>query len=84
MCRISSSEYTRPLRTFSLLYFFVVSNSVCIFHVLGLTLDKNKPSDSWDPDVRTESNDATAGYRGEHTLLVKQVRCFTWYSRIRV
>lgn len=38
----------------------------------GLTLDKNKTTDSWDPDVRTESNDAAPGYRGEHTLLVKQ------------
>lgn len=38
----------------------------------GLTLDKNKTTDLWDPDVKNDANDSTQGYRGEHTLLVKQ------------
>jgi nucleophosmin 3 len=38
----------------------------------GLTLDKDKTSDIWDPDVKGDANDSAQGYRGEHTLLVKQ------------
>lgn len=41
----------------------------------GLTLDKDKKSEVWDPEVKSGAGDAneSQGMRGEHTLLVKQV-----------
>lgn len=37
-----------------------------------MNLDKNKSSDIWDPDFKGGVNEDNP-YRGEHTLLVKQV-----------
>lgn len=41
----------------------------------GLTLDSKKTHDCWDPDIEKgdKSADSSQGFRGEHTLLVKQV-----------
>ncbi|KAL1449831.1 hypothetical protein WDU94_002304 [Cyamophila willieti] len=40
----------------------------------GLTLDSKKTHDCWDPDIEKgdKSADSSQGFRGEHTLLVKQ------------
>lgn len=55
---------------------------------IGLTLDKNKTSDIWDPDVKGDANDSAQGYRGEHTLLVKQVNInvisFRWVYELKL
>lgn len=40
---------------------------------IGVTLDKTKGTEVWDPDVKNDSNDSANVFRGEHTLLVKQV-----------
>lgn len=40
---------------------------------IGVTLDKAKTSEVWDPDVKPDANDSSNVFRGEHTLLVKQV-----------
>jgi len=36
-------------------------------------LSKDKTAEVWDPDMKPEVNDSAQGFRGEHTLLVKQV-----------
>lgn len=38
----------------------------------GVTLDKTKNTEVWDPDVKPDANDSSHVFRGEHTLLVKQ------------
>ncbi|XP_025204149.1 nucleoplasmin-like protein isoform X4 [Melanaphis sacchari] len=38
----------------------------------GVTLDKTKVTEVWDPDVKPDANDSSHVFRGEHTLLVKQ------------
>ncbi|XP_050435817.1 nucleoplasmin-like protein ANO39 isoform X2 [Adelges cooleyi] len=38
----------------------------------GVTLDKTKNVEVWDPDVKPDANDSSHVFRGEHTLLVKQ------------
>ncbi|XP_050534225.1 nucleoplasmin-like protein isoform X2 [Daktulosphaira vitifoliae] len=38
----------------------------------GVTLDKTKNVEIWDPDVKPDANDSSHVFRGEHTLLVKQ------------
>lgn len=38
----------------------------------GVTLDKTKNTEVWDPDVKPDANDTPHVFRGEHTLLVKQ------------
>ncbi|XP_015371695.1 PREDICTED: mitotic apparatus protein p62-like isoform X4 [Diuraphis noxia] len=38
----------------------------------GVTLDKTKATEVWDPDVKPDANDSSHVFRGEHTLLVKQ------------
>ena len=41
---------------------------------LGVTLDMNKKKEVWDPDRHPSSGAGEMqGFRGEHTLLVKQV-----------
>lgn len=41
--------------------------------IIGVTLDKTKCTEVWDPDVKPDANDSSHVFRGEHTLLVKQV-----------
>lgn len=36
-------------------------------------MDKTKNVEVWDPDVKQDANDSSHVFRGEHTLLVKQV-----------
>lgn len=43
------------------------------FIFIGVTLDKGKNTEVWDPDVKPDANDSSHVFRGEHTLLVKQV-----------
>lgn len=38
----------------------------------GMTLDDKRTSETWDPDRVSDPNES-AGLRGEHTLLVKQI-----------
>lgn len=44
-----------------------------LFFSLGVTLDKTKNTEVWDPDVKHDTNESSHLFRGEHTLLVKQV-----------
>jgi len=47
---------------------------ICIYEkFIGVTLDKTKGTEVWDPDVKSDANDSSHVFRGEHTLLVKQV-----------
>ncbi|XP_073970299.1 nucleoplasmin-like protein [Rhodnius prolixus] len=39
----------------------------------GLTLDKSKYKEVWDPDMKASDKFESPGLRGEHTLLVKQI-----------
>ncbi|XP_018901241.1 nucleoplasmin-like protein isoform X1 [Bemisia tabaci] len=43
-------------------------------YIWGLTLDKNKTSETWDPDpdLKPDANESAQSYRGEHSLIVKQ------------
>lgn len=43
------------------------------FFLIGVTLDKARSTEVWDPDVKPDLNDSSHVFRGEHTLLVKQV-----------
>jgi len=52
--------------------FFCVTNFVSK-QFIGVTLDKTKATEVWDPDVKPDANDSSHVFRGEHTLLVKQV-----------
>lgn len=36
-------------------------------------MDKARSTEVWDPDVKPDLNDSSHVFRGEHTLLVKQV-----------
>lgn len=45
-----------------------------------MTLEKTRTTEVWDPDVKPDANDSSHVFRGEHTLLVKQVNCFSYYS----
>lgn len=44
-----------------------------IFLFIGVTLDKARGTEVWDPDVKPDLNESSHVFRGEHTLLVKQV-----------
>lgn len=52
---------------------FYMSNIYVLKIILGVTLDKTKGTEVWDPDVKPDANDSSHVFRGEHTLLVKQV-----------
>lgn len=43
-------------------------------YIWGLTLDKNKSQETWDPDpdLKPDANESAQSYRGEHSLIVKQ------------
>lgn len=56
------------------LMFYMINIYIYILKIiLGVTLDKTKGTEVWDPDVKPDANDSTHVFRGEHTLLVKQV-----------
>lgn len=49
---------------------------------VGVTLEKTRTTEVWDPDVKPDANDSSHVFRGEHTLLVKQVNYILYYSFI--
>lgn len=56
---------------------------ICTFFlIVGLTLDKSKYKEVWDPDMKASDKFESPGLRGEHTLLVKQVRRKLYFCHI--